>query len=59
MSKEGTMDEREKPQEPSGPEPPEPVPPFDPDPRLIGYLERAPKPSIDKKIRTPGLVKRR
>ena len=53
------MDEREKPQEPSGPEPPEPVPPFDPDPRLIGYLERAPKPSIDKKIRTPGLVKRR
>jgi len=47
------MDDREKATEPTGPEPPQEVPPFDPDPNLIGYLERSPRPDLDEKIRTP------
>ena len=47
------MSDREKVTDPTGAEPPEEIPPFDPDPNLIGYLERAPKPDIDKRIRTP------
>jgi len=31
----------------------EEAPPYDPDPRLVGYLERAPRPEKDKTARDP------